>query len=155
MMRYLMLLLFIFPVSQAFAQDRRDIAPVSGIVGFRWDPTRASPDLLLPNGPVPVPVGKTEYYRVCAKASDGWRLVRGSVRITPRHGARDGAGCFVLCPEEENNDGAGFDKSPVTAAQCVGQELEGSICFLFRMSVNKGQTCEFNPYEITGEETRR
>jgi hypothetical protein len=152
MTRYLLLLLLIIPVSQAYAQER-DITPVSGIAGFRWDPSRPSPDLLLPSGPVSVPVGQTEYYPVCVEAAPGWKLLRRTVRINPRFGARNGAGCFVVCEEDRNNDGT--NKTPVSAAECAGEQLETKICFMLRMSVNKGQSCEFNPYTITGKEERR
>jgi hypothetical protein len=156
MTRYLVLLLLILPVSQVSAQEReRDISPVSSWAGFRWDPSRPSPDRLLPSGPVSVPVGQTEYYQVCAEATKGWHLVRGTVRINPRFGARDGAGCFVVCEEDRNDDSKTKEDSPKTAADCAGDKLETKICFLLRMSVNKGQTCEFNPYTITGKETQR
>jgi hypothetical protein len=152
MTRYLALLLLILPVSQLHAQER-DISPVSSTAGFRWDPSRPSPDLLLPSGPVSVPVGRTEYYPVCVEATKGWQLIRRTVKINPRFGAQNSAGCFVVCEEDRNNDGT--NKSPVTAADCAGEQLETKICFMLRMSVNKGQTCVFDPYTVTGKETQR
>lgn len=152
-MRYLILLLSIFVISQASAQDRHNVKTDPQTYGFRWDPSHPSPDLLLPSGPVPVEVGKTEYYQVRLNATPGWKLIRETVRPIPRFAAPNPSrGCFVVCAEDQNNDAT--DKVPVSAGQCFGEKLETSITFYLRMSVNRGQTCQFDSFTIAGEETK-
>jgi hypothetical protein len=123
----------------------RQLKPVESAVGMRWEPQKASPEKLLPAGPSFVPVGLTLREDVCVESSPGWALVRDTISISPNQVS---PGCFILCKESKTSDSV-----PISDAKsCSGKPQEHKICFSGRMSVNRGESCSWSTYKITGEE---